>query len=679
MQSDQATLLVTEINGISLSQQWINDTTKPVIGVDMLGYSEDSAPLGLVGVEYPVFPANAFDSADGHTAMSVEVYKNYQTGAQQKLSVENGKFLPETTGEYSIVYSSADKSGNKASKVIKITVVDTLEEFSYSFNKSLKLEYKLGEYFAISAGKASGGSGNAQATVSVIAPNGEVIEEPNGALIDQEGTYVVRISFEDFIGRKQVISYTVTSTISPSPIIYEASLPTAFINGSTYILPDFYAVDYSTGTLQEPTKSIKVVYNGVETVIGEDRKFTPHVENHQDTVKIVYAAENENGMVSYYEYLVKILIVSNESGLDMSAYFALDNMTAGEKTASYVEFLTSTEGAGLTFVNPLIASGLSLEVYVPKAKNKFSSLTITLTDALDSTIATSFTIYKHINNANYSYLEHNGEKVNIAGNFFDLTSYGLSVSYNNTSRYLFDRNANKNLLVLSTNLDGEEFNGFPSGKVYMSMKINGVEGESSLQIRLIGNQNFSNLTTDRVLPQIQLSSFITRTMEIGEQLKVPAAIAADVLSKDVTLKVTIKKGSKVLYTGSIDEDFYYIPDQYGSYRIEYSATAGNRTSTSAYFVEVKDRENPTLTLSGAVPTTGNIGKVITLPTAMVADNHSQNLRVWIYITEPTGRMITLEEGATTFVPQMSGRYRVTYYVHDDYANYVYEKFIITVQ
>ena len=66
-------------------------------------------------------------------------------------------------------------------------------------------------------------------------------------------------------------------------------------------------------------------------------------------------------------------------------------------------------------------------------------------------------------------------------------------------------------------------------------------------------------------------------MEIGEQLRVPAAIAADVLSKDVTLKVTIKKGSKVLYTGSIDEDFYYTPDQYGSYRIEYSATAGNRS------------------------------------------------------------------------------------------------------
>jgi hypothetical protein len=70
-------------------------------------------------------------------------------------------------------------------------------------------------------------------------------------------------------------------------------------------------------------------------------------------------------------------------------------------------------------------------------------------------------------------------------------------------------------------------------------------------------------------------------MEIGEQLKVPAAIAADVLSKDVTLKVTIKKGSKVLYTGSIDEDFYYTPDQYGSYRIEYSATAVDAASMGA--------------------------------------------------------------------------------------------------
>ena len=210
------------------------------------------------------------------------------------------------------------------------------------------------------------------------------------------------------------------------------------------------------------------------------------------------------------------------------------------------------------------------------------------------------------------------------------------------------------------------------------MKLNGVEGESAVRVMLIGNQYFSNITADRVLPQIQLNSFIPRTTEVNLPFTVPSAIAADVLSAEVTLSVKITKGSKTIYEGAIDKDYTFTPTDYGNYKIAYTAKAGGRSATSSYFISVKDRIKPTMTLSGSKPTTGKVGQAINLPTVTVSDNYSENMRVWIYITEPTGRMITLEEGATSYVPTMKGKHRVSYYVCDEYANYVYEKFVITV-
>jgi hypothetical protein len=332
----------------------------------------------------------------------------------------------------------------------------------------------------------------------------------------------------------------------------------------------------------------------------------------------------------------------------------------------------------MSFANPLIANNLNLEIYVPKARNQFESLTITLTDSADNHIAKSFEIVKGNASKNTSTLICEGETMDIAGNFYDLTSYGFSVRYNNTSRYIFDRNANVNLVRCITNDEDEAFNGFPSGKVYLSVKLNGVSGESAIRVMLIGNQNFSNIKNDRVLPQIQLSSFIARSGEINQIFVVPSAIAADVLSAEVTLKVTVKKGSNVIYTGAINKDYAFRPSEYGKYRIEYTASAGGRSATSAYFVDIKDRTNPTMTLNGAVPTTGKVGKAIQLPTATVEDNYSQDMRVWIYITEPTGRMITLGEGETSYTPTMAGKHRVSYYVYDDYANYTYQKYTFTV-
>lgn len=677
LQGDYAKLMVTEAGGVSLGDAWIDDTTAPRIGVDYGAYTENSIPVGMVNVAYPIFAADAFDSVDGKLDVSVKVFKDYQTSNQTEIAVTEGKFLPTSAGLYTISYKATDKSGNVCEKTALVTVENELPDFAYAFEKTLKTAYVLGEYLELPSGTASGGSGNVTATLRVLAPSGATVDA-KGYVVEEEGTYTLEITFEDFLGRTDTRTYELQATVSEKPVVYGVTMYKAMVNGATYVLPDFEAVDYSTGSYQAPDKEIFVTYNGETTVLGEDRTYVPAVANHQDVIEVVYRATNANGQKTELRYEVAVLVTQDGGGIDMSGYFRLVNATAGEKTASYVEFETQTDGASLSFVNPLIANNLQFELYVPAAKNNFSSFTVTYTDSQDESVTQSMTILKHTASYNYSYFVSGGEKVQIYGNFFDKTSYGFSVKFNNNSLYFYDSNANANLVKGTQTDAGEAFGGFPSGKVYVTVTFNGVTGASAIRVMQLGNQYFSNLSGDRVAPQMQLSAFLERSAEINEPFTVPSAIAADVLNPEVTLTVTVKYGSQTIYSGAIDEDYVFTPTNYGKYSVTYEAVAGGRKASSTYPVMVKDRIKPTVTLNGNVPTTCKAGTTLKLPAAVAEDNNSSGMRVWIFITKPNGRMVTLAEGETTYVPDEKGVYKISYYVEDEYANYAYAQYTVTV-
>ena len=679
MQADFAQLLVTEVNGTSISEKWLDDKIAPVISVDVEDYTENQLPVGLTGTAYPIFKAEAFDSVDGWKDVSVKVYKGFQTAAQQEIAVTNNSFIPTATGAYSIVYKATDKSGNTSEKVLNVTVADSLADFEYIFESTFDTTYNVGEYFNLPLGKVIGGSGKVDVTLRLTSPDNKQIDYSNGYMFDKDGEYTFSILFEDYLGRTFTKNYEIEVAVSDKPVLYEVPLFKSMLNGATYVLPECEAIDYSTGTLQKLSTAIKVVYNGQETILGADRKFTPAVQNHQDTIKIVYSATNASGQTTEMEYEVTVLIVNVDGGIDMSRYFKLDNAVAIEKADSYVEFETETDGATLSFVNPLIVNNLQFELYVPAAKNNFSSFTVTYTDSIDKTVARSITIYKGVESANYSYFTSGGERKEVAGNFFDKTSYGFSIKFNNNSNYFYDCNANLNLTKALLTDEGREFVGFPSGKVYLTVTFNGVTDTSALRVMLIGNQNFSNLTSDRVAPQMQLSAFLERSAEINKPFTVPSAMAADVLNSEVQLTLTIKRGSQTIYSGAIDKDYVFTPTEYGPYRVTYEASAGGRKASTTYQVIVKDQVKPTLSLNGNVPTNGKVGEVMNLPTATANDNNSSNMRIWIFITKPNGRMVTLATGATSYTPDEKGEYKVSYYVEDEYANYTYYHYTVNVK
>lgn len=673
LQGDSAKLLVSEVNGVSMESEWIDDAAAPKISVDFLGYDENALPQGEVGVAYPIFPADAFDAVDGRLDAGVKVYKNYQTASQKEYKAENGAFVPGESGVYTIVYSAADRSGNAAEYAVRLDVAEKLEAFGYRFDGELKTEYFVGERFVLPNGAPFGGSGEINAAVSLKDPLGEEVDAADFAF-DREGSYTLEISLSDFLGRTGKITYEIDVKTSDSPVVYDVNLYGVMLEGYEYVLPDFYAVDYSSGKEETPEKRIEIEYGGKTETLGADRKFVPRVKNGGDKITVRYVAENAAGKTTSVPYEVAVLKpVGEDGGIDMSAYFYTKGIARVNKTADYVEYVAESEGAELIFANPLVANNLQLDFYVPSAYNKFSAFVFTLTDSEDPSVSVSATVAKNASGGSSSLFDCGNGSSEIYGNFFDKTTYGFSVSYNNNSLYFTDNNANKPMDKAAFTDGGAAFTGFPSQKVYLSIRLVGVEGESALRVVQIGNQYFSDMTADRVAPQFQLTDFIVNTADIGVPYTAPAAVVADVLAPNAEITLTIKKGSRVVYEGAIDEPYVFTPDEYGTYNFVYEASAGGRSRSTTYLVTIKDRIDPELSLNGDVPAEGETGKAVKLPQAAAADNNSENMRVWVFVTEPDGRMYALAENVYEFTPDGAGTYLVSYYVEDDYGNYAYIK------
>ena len=673
LQSESARLLVKEINGVSMEEKWINDVTAPKLSVNFGKYALNNLPKGEVGTWYPVFSADAFDSVDGRVDVTVNAFKDYQTASQREYPVTDNRFMPDSSGIYTIVYTATDKSGNTAEYSVRIEVVDELEAFAYNFNKPLKTEYFLGERFALAKGSPSGGSGNVDVSIVLKNPHGEAVQIKD-YLFERAGQYVLEIAFEDYLGRTDTVTYGIAATISEAPVVYDVRLHGVMLNGYEYVLPDFFAIDYSTGEAVVPQKKIEVQYGGITATLGNDRKYVPQVANNGDIVTVRFVAENVGGKTTAKSYDVVVLKpVDAENKIDMSEYFALNGITEVNKTADYVEYVTESDGAELVFANPLIANNFSMEIYVPAAYNNFSGFTVTLVDSADETVSRTVSIFKNSASSSTSWFDCGNGNFEIFGNFYDKTTYGFSFSYSNNSFYFTDNNANKPMNKALFTDEQEPFNGFSSGKVYLSIRFIGVKGASALRIIQIGNQYFSDITADRVAPQLQLLGFVPNTAKIGQPFVVPAAVAADVLNPLTELTLTVKKGFSVIYSGAIDEPYQFVSAEYGEYSFVYEAVSGGRKRTVTYLSTVKDEIPPTIALNGEVPRAADTGKSVELPTASATDNAAQNMRIWIFVTEPNGKMYALDKDVYEFVPERSGVYIVTYYVEDDYGNYAYKK------
>lgn len=667
--------LITSIDGQPLGNECVRDETPPEIYIDRQGYGEP--PSGGVGRQYRIFAARAFDRGEG-TATNVEasVWLYYGTASAVEYPLSGRVFVPDRPGVYTILFTSSDATGNVSTISYNVSVAEKLPAISLTGLDDVQDAYFVGATLVPPQLKADGGSGEKTIELALLKDD-RVQPLENTYLFESDGLYILRVTVTDYLGFMQIFEKELHVTVSDKPIVQFPTMPTAFINGSTYELPEFEAIDYTSGVPIPANIQISVFTDADDRpIVLEGNTFTPQFGAEVSMVTVRITAKTAQGEEVSKDYEIPLLHVKDdEGGLQMEKLFLTDGVVA-VSSRLYTEFVAERSDAWFMLANPVIADGLNLEFGGDGAKINFSALTVTLADADDPSIAVSFVLT--VGTDAQSVFTASGQQVaQVSGSFSENNHFRFT--YSALTHSLQDQNALVRAAQIRNCDNGQTFNGFPSGKVTVGFTFGGVAGDSSVRLVQIGNQMITNRNIDAIAPQITYDGEVPLSGIKGAEIALPAAIIADVIDPNASVRLTVygPENDIVLETNEIVEGgVKFIPEENGKYRVVYTISdASGNSFPQTYNLNVADVVAPELVVNGEISQTASVGDTIRLPGASATDDTTEALKIEIFVIDPHGVMYTADE---TLKVTEKGRYIVRYYVRDDNYNFAMREFVITV-
>ena len=627
--SDPAQLLITELNGQTLDGTYLYDTKAPSVAFDFGEYTEDTLPVAKVGSGYRLFPATAYDEADGDLTgkMTFAAYYGYGTDEQRELAVADGVVTPDAAGTVTVVYSVKDAFGNEAEALLEIEALAELEELGLEFAEDIPDAMWVGERFYLPPCEFSGGSGNKTAQFSVLLDGQPTDFDGQSLYFEAEGEYTFLVRLTDYIGTVKEFPYTIGVTINQIPVMVVGEFAPAYIAGYSYELPAAVATDWASQNGRPVDVPVRVTacYEG-EQPFEVNGRFVPEKAGR---VTLVYSAANaaDEEKVARLKQQITVL-----DGKGISGLFLAEN---GAITATSAGAVFSSEGGGVfRFANPVDADVFSLNLQLYTAGSM----------RYDDFLAFGVTLYECGNRAN---------AVTVRLSPADLGS--------------------------AFRLGADAFAALAGKKVYVEFSFEGVSDTSAVFITQMCNQPFSDNPYDIIRPVITLLGNVPFEVQFGKIFTIPAASVFDVYDPNAVVYLTVYKpdGTLLCENAFIDEEIRVLADCYGTFNIDYIAYDHNGNSLPlSYAVTVIDSMPPVIGIEGSVPETGRVGSAIELPAAVAYDNHSENVQVFTFVLAPDGRLF---EAEGSFVPETAGTYTVYYYACDEASNYVRETFTVAVE
>lgn len=694
--SNSSTVIFAEVGGIDLSAGQILDQTPPSVTIDLGG--EEKAPDSYLGAEYRIFPVDVYDFFDSDCRVRTEVkYDGMLGGGILDVSVEDGVFVTDKVGKYTIYYYVADLFGNESTAFVSfyclgrtaaITLTGVPEDGAADVFDRIAL-------VSADVVRAFGGSGKLGVTRTVTAPNGEVLAvEEDFFIPEQVGDYIIRYTATDYFGRtgsaEQIIH--VQPVVGPV-FVKEAALPEVVLAGFTYGLPEAGA-KICSGT-QVTDAQIKVFVGGKE--VPGSAFIVP--ENVTE-LEVEYRAYDPSGA---YVPLKKVIpVIDGEGGREQAVYFySADGNIVPQEERDAVRLDVSADGR-VAYANTLNGHAFSADLIYTDAKANFSTLRVRLIDSTDASCSITFGIA-------FTPFGLNISAPGVSAVPFSVRSDGvskyLSLSYDNAARTVRDIDGNT-LFILERNDEGGVFGGFEGG-VYLELFFEGVKAQSVVSVTSINNQGFGYKESeedpagDTVAPEIIINGTYERRLSIGSSVTIFTAEAFDVLSQVASLTVSVyaPDNTCLLNAASADTEHSVTFEQAGRYRVIYSAvdSLGNaQGGTAGTNILVLDSVAPSLTVDGTLKETYKVGDEITLPSFRVSDDlgsvscdiflelpdngmylliHSENGEQKSYLSpsDATYR-VTFKVDEDTFKAEQTGRYTVTYLAYDANYNYVVQRF-----
>lgn len=655
-----ANYLITDLYGIELTELTVEDIAPPILTVDL----PKEVPTAVVGKEYTIFNASAYDIFSGERQVNAEVWFNLNGNAPVSVNVDGGKFKTDKVGTYSIVYTAKDSYGNKAKQIVEVNckkdanqiIVQKTEDYSTAKQGDI-ITFKPVEFF--------GGSGNLNLKVSVI--GGKYQEIENGFIPIETGEYKVVYTVTDYVGESGSLEVPVIVESQPIPVFTSIlEMNEYLVDGNKYILPNIQAIDYADGA--KPLTATVTVTDKNDTRVLDGLEYVPSVRNNGDSIKIVYTVVGKYGSNSIEKTITVAKTLDNDNNLILENYFIKPESVSVQFEPNGLKFNFNSDGE-MKFINPVIADGFFT---IFQISNNLS-LEYVLNDKYDA--AQKLTL-KFYNDGTNVIIDVNGE-ITYTSTF--------NVEYMNDLAVKIDVK-NKTLSFGGKTVRVESMPEFSSEYAYVSWKINSTDGESaSFLLNEINGFRFRQITSDGSGPQILLYKSAV-SVDIHQEVSTARAIFADVLSTYSKCKISvlspngnyIRANNGVLLDGNADASIIYnfTVDEFGIYTITYIAEDGSgATSRQQYMIRVWDDESPTITVN-EIAKTQKVNSTVTLPDAIVKDNVTTNCTTFISIKTPNSKIENVTNGKYTF--KSVGEYEIVYCAIDKNGNPVFYSYTVKV-
>ncbi len=661
--SDHADFYITEIDGVSLSDEFI-EPSAPVINVDFKGNS--SAAYALVNKAYKLPEYTVIKGDSEIISQNAEVYRVESGVLTSKVRVTNGKFTPATATTYAIVYSAVDSYGAETKEIVYVQAKSSIDEPMLSVDlSSLPETAAYGEVIKLPVAEASGGAG--WATVEYSVQNGgNTITVENGTFkCLGTGDFVVTVKAVDYVG--QVVSKTATIknvALSDKPVFdaEEILIPPAFMVGDTFTFSEYIAVSYDANRVGTDVAAKIEVSDGSGThVIGADRKYTPDFNAATDaaTVKFIFG-EGYDALV--IEKQVPVLLIKNGNGF-LTNYFVTEN--AEKTTDQHNVNFTATDtkkDMSLSFIRPIDARKLNVQFGINAEMSNYETISVIFRDIYDASAVAELK-FRSSGTSVYASL-NGGTEASVK-----VSNGAIQIKYSAETKQFAD-----SLGVAIGTFKG----GFKANSVYLTIKANGVYGETRIGVKNINNQTINLINRDLQKPAITLSNEFEGRYAAGSKVVIPAAYAYDVLSSigEVIVKISDEATGEVYLEQSAMSDITFTPENLGYYKVVYSVkdSAGNNGKLEKIFT-VYDAVKPSITFKSDIPQVVDVGSTIALPDYVLADNYSINdLIVRVYFFTPDGMSQRVTNNTVKF--ETKGYYSVNYLVMDANNNIMTYSFAV---
>lgn len=668
------------------------DTEAPIITVDnslgMLDENENYAPKAVVGGSYPVLPATAFDEYAGDLSVSAEVYYNYSSTANRiKCAIKNGRFDVSYVGTYSVIYTAKDYFGNEVKKVCSVTSVKALENpLAITIDGEKPTTATCGERVDLPGFITSGGSGDSNVVITATLGSETVTVDGSTFIPEKAGEWTITYTVSDVTNLTAGESFKITVTANSDPVfVDEVVLPKYLISGMSYVVPEVYANDYSSG--ENVRVKAVLVLDGTEYNAGE--KFTAPKASDGAITTLTFKAGNttkDYKIETVYPYSTLM------SKFQIEKLFRGDNFSTSRSDKGLAVTASASGDISWTFANSVIAVDSRVLIKGNAEKDDFEALKVIFTDAENDDIAVTVNVING-QGTNASILFGDADRTIPQG--FALSDNTFEIGYNGTKFYV----GNVRVSVAKDDL-GKAFNGFPSGKVYISVAMCGAEKGASYTLEEIDNQKISNLSSDRVAPRIAINGEYGGIYNVGDQYVINSALVSDAIDPSASATLTVRSPSGAIVKDvngvelknvSVSESYKITLTEVGQYSVYYLATDNSDNEEElTYAVNLIDRVAPIVKI-GKAAKTAKVGDKYTFPKVTVTDDVTakENLIVYLTVRNPEGVLIRLGDiteevdGADASVRYdytftYEGEYTLMVLAMDEAGNQTLAKFVVTV-